>query len=85
MNVSLPEPLQKFVQKKITDGEFRTVDEVVCEALRLFQNHEAWNARASEAIEAGWAQASAGQLQTPEQVRENLTSRKAAWKQQHGK
>ena len=85
MNVSLPEQLQQFVQEKITNGEFRTADEVVCEALRLLQEHEAWNTRAGEAIETGWNQAQAGQLQTPEQVRENLTSRKASWKQQTGK
>ena len=85
MNVSLPEPLEQFVQKKITDGDFRTVDEVVCEALRLLQNQEVWNARASEAIEMGWDQARSGQLQTPEQVREHLASRKASWKQPTGK
>lgn len=81
MNVSLPAPLQEFVQKKVTDGDFRSADEVVCEALRLLQNQEAWNIHAGEAIETGWAQANAGQLQTPEQVRENLASRKATWKQ----
>jgi len=85
MNVSLPEPLEQFVQKKITDGEFRTADEVVCEALRLLQNHETWNVRTSDAIETGWEQARAGQLQSPEQIRENLALRKAAWKQQTGK
>jgi putative addiction module CopG family antidote len=85
MNVSLPEPLQQFVQKKIADGDFRTADEVVCEALRLLQDREAWNSRASEAIETGWDQARAGQLQTPEQVRENLALRKVSWKQQTGR
>lgn len=76
MKVTLPKPLEQFVQKKITEGEFRTADEVVCEALRLLQNQGTRSAPASEAIETGWHQARAGQLHSPEQVRESLASRK---------
>jgi putative addiction module CopG family antidote len=85
MNVSLPVPLQEFVQRKIAEGDYRTADEVVCEALRLLQHQEDWNSSAGEAIETGWRQASEGQLRTPEEVRESLALRKESWKQQQGK
>jgi Arc/MetJ-type ribon-helix-helix transcriptional regulator len=37
MNVSLPEPLQQFVQKKITDGAFRTADDRKATALNSWR------------------------------------------------
>ncbi len=85
MNVSLPIPLEEFVRGKVTAGEFHSVDDVVCEGLRLLQQQEAWKTEARQKIEVGWEQAKSGQLRTPEDVRKNLTARKEAWITAHGK
>jgi predicted transcriptional regulator len=57
---------------------------VVCEALHLLQDHDAWRADASHKIDEGWEEAKAGQLSTPEEVRLSLAARKESWKQAHG-
>jgi len=85
MNVSLPSPLEDFVRRKVAAGEFQSVDEVVCEGLRLLQQQEAWKAEARRKIDLGWEQAKSGQLRTAEQVKENLTARKEAWKRDQGR
>jgi putative addiction module CopG family antidote len=72
----LPTPLEEFVRHKVAAGEFHSTDEVVCGGLRLLQRQEDWKADARSKINAGWQQAKNGQLRTPEEVRENLSSRK---------
>lgn len=84
MKVSLPTPLEEFVRRKVAAGEFHSADEVVCEGLRLLQQQEAWKADAREKIDVGWEQAKAGQLRKPDEVRESLNERKAAWKNKQG-
>ena len=84
MNVSLPTTLEDFVRRKVAAGEFQSADDVVCEALRLLQDQEAWRADARRKIDEGWDEAKAGQLRTPEQVRTSLAARKEDWKQTHG-
>ena len=76
MNVSLPTPLEEFVRHKVAAGEFDSADEVVFEGLHLLQRHEEWQADGRAKINAGWEQAKNGQLRTPEEVTENLSSRK---------
>jgi len=83
MNVSLPTTLEDFVRRKVAGGEFQSADDVVCEALRLLQDQEAWKADTRRKIDEGWDEAKAGQLRTPEQVRPSLASRKEDWKQAH--
>ena len=86
MHVSLPTPLEEFVRRKVAEGQFESPDDVVCQGLRLLQQQEQWQADARQKIDEGWQQAKAGQLRTPEQIRENLAARKVAWKgQQDGK
>ena len=85
MNVSLPIPLEEFVRSKVAAGEFGSADEVVCEGLRLLQREAAWKNEARQKIDKGWEQAKSGQTRTPEQVRETLAARQAAWKQDHGR
>ncbi|MEO6035814.1 MAG: type II toxin-antitoxin system ParD family antitoxin [Verrucomicrobiota bacterium] len=80
MTVSLPTPLEQFIRRKVAAGEFHSVDEVVCEGLRLLQKKESWNAEAPEKMDLGWKQAKSGQLRTPEQAQENLAARKEVWK-----
>ena len=53
--------------------DYRSPDEVVFEGLRLLQQQdERWNAEARGKIDEGWNQARAGQLRSPEVIRENL-------------
>jgi putative addiction module CopG family antidote len=81
MNVSLPIRLEDFVRRKVAAGEFQSADDVVCQALRLLQDQEAWKVDASPKIDEGWEEAKAGQLRTPEEVRHSLAARKETWKQ----
>jgi len=83
MNVSLPVTLEEFVRRKVAAGEFKSADEVVCEALRLLQDQGAWRADAGRKIDEGWEEAQAGALRTPDEVRRALDSRKKIWKQTH--
>jgi putative addiction module CopG family antidote len=85
MNVSLPSSLEEFVRQRVTAGEFKSPDEVVCEGLRLLQDQENWKAEARKKIDAGWEEAKTGQLLTPEEVRKELAARKEAWKQPAGR
>jgi putative addiction module CopG family antidote len=82
MNVSLPVLLEEFVRQRVAAGEFNSPDEVVCEGLRLLQEHENWKTEARDKIDEGWEQGKSGQLLTAEQVLEDLATRKLAWKQQ---
>jgi putative addiction module CopG family antidote len=79
MNVRLPTPLEEFARHKVATGEFESVDDVVCEGLRLLQGQEEWKTEARAKIDTGWKQAKSGQLRTPADVREHLTLRKQAW------
>jgi predicted transcriptional regulator len=49
----------------------------------LLQDQEAWRADASRKIDEGWEQAKAGQLSTPDEVRQSLAACKEVWKQAH--
>jgi len=79
MNVTGPRPLEEFAKLKVAAGEFESLDDVVCEALRLLQLREKWKTDAREKIDVGWEQAKRGELLSSEQVRENLESRKQEW------
>jgi putative addiction module CopG family antidote len=84
MHVSLPASLEEFVRPKVAEGPFESPDDVVCQGLRLLQQQEQWQADARQKIDESWQQAKAGQLRTPEQIRESLAGRKAAWRSQRG-
>jgi len=81
MNVSLPVMLEEFVRRKVAAGEFKSADDVVCEALRLLQDQGAWRADARRKIDEGWEEAKAGALRAPDKVQRSLNSRKKIWKQ----
>ena len=40
LNVSLPEPLEEFVQQKVATGGYSSASEVVREGLRLLQQYD---------------------------------------------
>lgn len=52
--------------------------------LRMLGQIEHWKLDARSKIDIGWDQAKAGHVRMPEQVRDNLAARKAAWKREHG-
>ena len=79
MNVSLPTPLEEFAKRKVAAGEFESVDQVVCEGLRLLQLREQWKNESGAKIDVGWEQAKLGQILSPEEVQKNLASRKSEW------
>ena len=41
VNISLPDPLGKFVQQKVESGSYSSASEVVREGLRLLQQYDA--------------------------------------------
>jgi antitoxin ParD1/3/4 len=49
MNVSLPPELERFVSATVESGRYNSPAEVVCEALRLLEEHE--RARSAEGAE----------------------------------
>lgn len=54
VNVSLTEPMEKFVRQKVAVGDYGTVSEVVREALRLLrQRDEVWRADVRSKITNG--------------------------------
>ena len=53
MNVTVPRPLEEFAKLKVAAGEFESLDDVVCEGLRLLQMREKWKADAREKIDVG--------------------------------
>jgi len=61
MNVSLTEPMEKFVRQKVAIGEYETASEVVREALRLLrQRDEVWKAEVRSKITHGMDSVRAG-------------------------
>src|SRR5271163_243763 len=61
MNVSLTEPMEKFVRRKVAVGEYETASEVVREALRLLrQRDEVWRADVRSKIKQGMDSIRAG-------------------------
>lgn len=80
MKVTVPAPLEEFAKRKVAAGEFGSLDEVVCEGLRLLQMREKWKTDARGKIDIGWEQANRDELLSSEKVRENLASRKQHWR-----
>lgn len=68
MNVSLTPQLEAFVKRKVSTGRYNSVSEVVREALRLLEEHDAVQAAKLEAlreeIQAGRASLDRGEGQS---------------------
>jgi antitoxin ParD1/3/4 len=61
MNVSLTDPMEKFVREKVALGDYGNASEVVREALRLFrQRDEVWKADVRGKIKQGMDSIRAG-------------------------
>jgi antitoxin ParD1/3/4 len=85
MNVSLTEPMEKFVREKVAVGEYETASEVVREGLRLLrQRDEVWRADVRSKITQGMDSIRAGRGISPEKVKAEMTAFKKKWKKDRG-
>lgn len=55
MNVSLPDELAEFIESKVTSGLYSSSSEVVREALRLLERHDAIQAEKLRWLQKSWA------------------------------
>jgi antitoxin ParD1/3/4 len=75
MNVSLTEPMEKFVRQKVAVGEYETASEVVREALRLLrQRDEVWRAEVRSKIAQGMESIRAGRVIPAEEVKSGMAA-----------
>ncbi|MGB8352510.1 MAG: type II toxin-antitoxin system ParD family antitoxin [Chthoniobacteraceae bacterium] len=85
MNVSLTEPMEKFVRQKVAVGEYETASEVVREALRLLrQRDEVWRAEVRSKITQGMDSIHAGKTIPAEKVKTEMAAFKKKWKKARG-
>jgi len=81
MNVSLTEPMERFVRQKVAVDEYETASEVVREALRLLrQRYEVWRADVRSKISQGMDSIRAGRSIPAEKVRTEMAAFKKRWK-----
>jgi antitoxin ParD1/3/4 len=85
MNVSLTEPMEKFVRQKVAVGEYETASEVVREALRLLrQRDEVWKADVRSKITQGMDSVRADRTIPAEKVKKEMAAFKKKWKKDGG-
>jgi len=81
MNVSLTDPMEKFVRQKVALGDYGNASEVVREALRLLrQRDEVWKAEVSGKIKQGMDSIRAGRSIPSEEVKTQMGAFKQKWK-----
>jgi antitoxin ParD1/3/4 len=80
MNVSLTDPMEKFVRQKVALGDYGNASEVVREALRLLkQRDEVWKAEVRGKIKQGMDSILAGRSIPSEQVKVQMGAFKRKW------
>ena len=85
MNVSLTEPMEKFVREKVAVGEYETASEVVREALRLLRQRDGvWKADVRSKITQGMDSIRAGKTVPEEKVKTEMAAFKKKWKKDRG-
>jgi len=78
MNVSLPQPMEKFVRRKVAIGDYETASEVVREGLRLLQQRdEVWKSQIREGIEEAYASLPKERLLSEEEVKAEMRAFRA--------
>jgi antitoxin ParD1/3/4 len=81
MNVSLTEPMEKFVRQKVAIGEYETASEVVRDALRLLkQRDEVWRADVRSKIAQGMDSIRSGRAIPSQKVKAEMAAFKKKWK-----
>jgi len=85
MNVSLTDPLEKYVRQKVAAGEYETASEVLREALRLLQHRDdVWRAEVRSKIKDGMESIRAGRTIPAEKVRSEMAAFKKRLKRVPG-
>lgn len=85
MNVSLTDPMEKYVRKKVALGEYESASEVVREGLRLLrQRDEVWKAEVDGKIKKGMESIRAGRVIAAADVKAGTASFKGRWKKARG-
>ena len=85
MNVSLTEPMEKFVRLKVAVGEYETASEVVREGLRLLrQRDEVWKADVRSKIKEGMNSIRIRKTIASHEVKSEMAEFKTKWKRDHG-
>jgi len=80
MNVSLTEPMEQFVRRKVAVGEYETASEVVREGLRLLRHRdEVWRNEVGAKIRAGMDSIRAGRTLSAERVQTEMAAFKKKW------
>jgi antitoxin ParD1/3/4 len=75
VNVSLTDPMEKFVRQKVAVGEYETASEVVREALRLLRHRdEVWKNEVRGKIKDGMDSIRAGRALSAERVRTEMAA-----------
>ncbi len=77
VSADLGKPLEKFVEKLVKSGRYRSRSEVLREGVRLVQEREARLEALRREIEKGIASADAGDLYPAEEVFDDLLARYA--------
>lgn len=72
IHVEIGPTLESFISGLVASGRYRSPDEVLREALRLFQEHEAQLAELDAAIDRGLADADAGRVTPAGEVFDEL-------------
>ena len=85
MNVSLTEPMENYVRKKVALGEYESASEVVREGLRLLrQRDEIWKAEVDGKIKKGLESIRAGRVVPAADVKAGMAAFKRRWKKARG-
>lgn len=77
MHITLSKELERFVQEEVRLGRYNDADELIAEALRLLKQRQDLVRELDNTIEEGLADAAAGRVHTPDEVREYLRQRRA--------
>ena len=78
MAVSLGQELALLIEKQVASGNYTTASEVVCDALRLLNEHLVLIDQLESKIDRGLDDAAAGRTYGPEEARALLRERRAA-------
>ena len=85
MNVSLTEPMEKFIRDKVDVGDYETASEVVREGLRLLrQRDEVWKADVRSKIKEGMNSIRSGKSIPGAHVKRGMGAFKLRWKKARG-
>jgi Arc/MetJ-type ribon-helix-helix transcriptional regulator len=84
MQLNVPPDLETLINKRLSSGEYRTVEDVLRRALEAQDAEESWTEEERQAlsshIEEGYLQAERGELIDGAQVRLEIQAMKDDWR-----